>query len=189
MLEGTVMYEGKLGEIDVMIRYCRRDDVERLLEFINTASKEYTYIIFQGEQLTLEEESRYVEGYMKKIEDRKAIKLLVFHKDELIGVCDITPKEKAESHIGVFGLIIKKEWRGKGVGKLLMAKTLQEAEKNLKEIKIITLGVFANNPIAKRMYEKFGFKEYGYLPKGLLHRGELVDHIYMYKLIRPEIKY
>lgn len=183
MLEGTVIYEGKVGEIDVLIRHCRRDDVERLLEFINTLSREQTYIIFQGEQMTIDEESRYVEGFLKKAEDKKAIKLLAFHNEELIGVADITPKERAESHIGVFGLTIKKEWRGKGVGSFLMQIALEESKKNIEGMKIITLGVFANNPIAKKIYEKLGFVEYGILPKGLAHKGELVDHIYMYKLV------
>jgi RimJ/RimL family protein N-acetyltransferase len=33
------------------------------------------------------------------------------------------------------------------------------------------------------MYEKFGFKEYGRLPGGLLYRGEPTDEILMYKEI------
>lgn len=183
MLEGTVVFEGNRGGIDIIVRHVRRDDVEILLQFINTLSIEQTYITFQGEQMTLEEESRYVEGFIKKAEDNKAVKLLAFHKDELIGVCDITPKEKVESHIGVFGLTIKKEWRGKGIGKLIMEKTLEEAQKNMSELKIITLGVFSNNPVAKTLYEKMGFKEYGLLPKGIQYKGVLVDHIYMYKLV------
>jgi len=183
MLEGTVIYEGKVGEVDVLIRHCMRTDVERLLEFINTLSREQTYIIFQGEQMTLEEESRYVEGFLKKAEDKKAIKLLAFHNEELIGVADITPKERAESHIGVFGLTIKKEWRGKGIGSFLMQKVLEEAEKNIKGMKMITLGVYATNPVAKNLYLKMGFSIYGMLPKGLIRKGELVDHIYMYKLV------
>jgi len=31
------------------------------------------------------------------------------------------------------------------------------------------------------MYEKFGFKKYGCLPGGVLHKGKYVDHLYMYK--------
>ncbi len=182
MLEGTVAYEGKWGGVDVVIRYCRRDDVERLMEFINTLSREQTYITFQGEQMTFEEENKYVEGFIKKTEEKKAIKLLAFHGDKLVGVCDITPKEKIESHIGVFGLTVHKEWRGKGIGLLLMQTTLNEAKKNLVGIQIITLGVFANNHVAVHLYKKMGFKEYGLLPKGIQHRGELVDHVFMYKL-------
>lgn len=182
MLEGTVVFEGNKEGVDIVIRHVQRDDVERLLQFINTISKEQTYILFQGEQIGLEEESRYVEGFIQKMENHKAVKLLVFHKDEFIGLADIITKERAESHVGVFGIIIAKEWRKKGIGRFLMEKTLGEAQKNITGLKIITLGVFGDNPIAKKLYEKMGFVEYGLLPKGIQHKDELVDHIYMYKL-------
>ncbi len=183
MLEGTVVFEGNHKDTDIIIRHVRRDDVERLMSFMNTISKEQTFITFQGEQMTLEEESRYVEDFTNKAENHKTVKLLVFHEDTLIGVADITLKERVETHIGVFGLIIAKEWRKKGIGRFLMEKTLEEAERNIIGLKIITLGVFANNPIAKAMYERMGFVEYGLLPKGIKHKGEFIDHIYMYKLI------
>ena len=113
MLEGTVVFKGNCNGTDIIIRHTQRDDVERLLNFINVISKEQTYILFQGEQMSLEEESRYVEGFIHKAENHKAVKLLVFHGEEFIGLADVTMKEKAESHIGVFGLIIAKAWRKK----------------------------------------------------------------------------
>lgn len=185
MIEGRTVFEGIHNGIDIVVRHVQRDDVERLLQFINTISKEQTYILFQGEQMSLEEESRYVEGFINKVENHKAVKLLVFQNNEFIGLADIITKERAESHVGVFGIIIAKEWRKKGIGRFLMDKTLEEAQKNITGLKIITLGVFGDNPIAKKMYEKMGFKEYGLLPKGIQHKGELVDHVYMYKFISP----
>lgn len=92
-------------------------------------------------------------------------------------------EEKIFSHVGVFGITVKKEFRGEGIGKLLMDLTIKEAQKTLKDLRIITLGVFSNNPLAKAIYEKFGFKEYGCLPEGVLHQGKYVDHLYMYKKI------
>lgn len=181
MLEGTIIFEGIHKGIGIVIRHVQRDDVERLLTFINTLSKEQTYIMFQGEQESLESESRYIEGFIQKAENHLAVKLLVFHEGSLIGVGDVIAKEKVETHIGTFGLTIAKEWRGNGIGRLLMEKVIEEAQKNIKGLKIISLGVFGNNTVAKKMYEKVGFKEYGILPKGIQHRGEWVDHIYMYR--------
>ncbi|MCX6732878.1 MAG: GNAT family protein [Candidatus Roizmanbacteria bacterium] len=185
MLEGTIIFEGNHNGVDILIRHVRRDDVERLLHFMNTISTEQTYIMMQGEQMSLEEESRYIENFMHKVANRLAVKLLVFHGEELIGVGDIVVKEKIEKHIGVFGLIISKEWRQKGLGSFLMNKVIEEAQKNITGLQIITLGVFSNNPVARKLYEKIGFKEYGLLPKGLQYKGELVDHVYMYKSLFP----
>lgn len=53
----------------------------------------------------------------------------------------------------------------------------------IKNIKIIELEVFGNNPIAKKLYEKLGFAEYGRLPSGIEHREKFVDAVMMYKKI------
>jgi RimJ/RimL family protein N-acetyltransferase len=34
------------------------------------------------------------------------------------------------------------------------------------------------------MYQKFGFIEYGTLPKGILYKGEYIDEIKMYKEVK-----
>lgn len=177
-----IIYQGKTNKGKALvIRYVMNEDLEKLLKYINTLSKEQSFIRFQGEQMTLEEEKKYLEDFLKKQKARKAIKLLVFIKDELIGVADINLEDKISSHVGVFGITVKKEFRGEGIGKILMDLTIKEAQKNLMGLRIITLGVFSNNPLAKSIYEKFGFKEYGCLPEGVLHQGKYVDHLYMYK--------
>lgn len=168
---------------ELIIRRVIAEDLEKLLDYINTLSKEQTFIRFQGEQMTLEEEKKYLDDFLKKQNSGKAIKLLAMIKDELVGVADVHLEEKISSHVGIFGITVKKEYRGEGIGKLLMDLTIKEAQKHLKGLRIITLGVFSNNPLAKAIYEKFGFKEYGCLSEGVLHRGKYVDHLYMYKKI------
>jgi len=121
---------------------------------------------------------------LKKIEKNLAVKLLTFYKRQLIAISDIRPLDNIESHIGSFGITVANEYRSQGIGKLLTELVLTEAKNNLKQIRIVRLGVFANNPIAKIMYEKFGFKEYGNLPEGIKHKDKYIDHIYMYKKIR-----
>ncbi len=184
MLEGTVVFEGNQNGVAVVIRHCRRDDVERLQTFMNTLSKEQTFIMYQGKQLTREEEEKYVVDYVEKVEKGYGVKLLVFYGDILIGMGDITRSLfEPESHVGTFGLMIAKEWRGKGLGSFLMDKILEETKKYMVGLKIVRLGVFENNPVAENMYKRKGFVQYGNLPNGLLHKGEYVNHIYMYKLV------
>lgn len=178
-----IVFAGQCNGVEILVRYPTTDDVAKLLQFINTASKECTYIMPQGEQITLEEEKKYVDGFIKKMNDKKAVKLLAFCKDELIGVADVVLKEKVEKHVGVFGIIITPEWRRKGIGTFLLKLTLKEAEEQIKDMRIVTLGVFSNNQVAKKLYEKMGFVEYGNLKEGLQHRGAFVDHIYMFKKV------
>jgi len=184
MVEGKIVYQGKTKKgRQVIIRYPKTDDTQRLLDYINTLSKEKTFIRFQGEQLTLAEEKKYLEDFIEKIRKNKAVKLLVFDEFKLIGVADINLMEKVESHVGIFGITVAKGFRGEGIGKLLMRLTIEEAKINIIGLKIITLGCFANNKLAYQIYKKSGFVEFGRLPRGISHKGQYVDYINMFKNI------
>lgn len=182
MKEGKIVFQGKTKKGNqILIRYLVKDDVEMIRDYMNTLSKEQTFIRFQGEQILLEEEKKYVTSQLEKIVNNQVVKLLAFCKNKLIGICDIVMCDKVENHIGSIGLTIAKDYRNEGVGKLLMRLVLDEAEKNIPQLKIAKLSVFANNPIAKALYEKMGFIEYGKLPKGIKHKNEYVDEIMLYK--------
>ena len=182
MTLGKVIYEGKTKKgNEILIRYPVESDIESAMNFINTVSNEQTFITFQGQQMTLEEEKKYMLPFLDKIKKGISLKLFVFKENELIGTSDITPQERTSDHVGTFGLIIKKEYRGEGIGKLLMELTLKEA-KRLKNINIIHLGVFGDNELAFNLYKKMGFVVYGSLPKGVKHKDHYDSHIMMYKL-------
>ena len=65
-----------------------------------------------------------------------------------------------------------------------MELVISESVKNITKLKIIELEVFGNNPIAKKLYEKFGFIEFGRLPDGIKHRDKYVDAVLMYKKVK-----
>ncbi len=184
-MEGKVVFQGKTktGK-DILIRYPLPEDTPLVHEYINILSKEQTFIRFQGEEASLAEEEAYVQDQLKKIRQYEAVMLLVFCDEKLVANAGLSLSDKIESHIGVFGISVAKEHRGDGIGSLLMDMVLQEAERELLKLKIATLTVFGNNPFAKEMYERKGFKVYGNLPEGVLHKEQYVDHIYMYKKIR-----
>ncbi len=187
MHQGKIVYQGTTKDSEpLLIRYIQQGDEEKMVQYINTISKEETFISFQGEILTLEEERNYLQEQLKKLEKNVTVHLLVFSNKRLIGIAGVDMQDKASRDVGVFGISIAKEYRGQGIGKLLMEMVLREAEENIPQLRIITLGVFANNPHAYEMYKKFGFIQYGSLPKGILRKGEYQDHTYMYKVIRGE---
>lgn len=145
-------------------------------------SKEQTFLVlFQGNEIPLNEEQKWLEGMLGKIDQGKAIQLFVFVNKQLAGVSDIVMKDKAEKHVGIFGITIAKSFRNEGIGSLLMERIIEEAKQYLKELKILTLMCFSDNEIAIKLYKKMGFVEYGKLPKGLIRKGQFTDHIYMFK--------
>ncbi len=184
-MEGKVVFEGKTGKgNDIIIRYPTAGDAQAMLDYINTLSLEQTFIAFQGEQNTLESETKYLMQQLEKIENGRSVLLLVFCSGKLVGNSGIDLKEKAVSHEGVFGISIAKEFRGEGIGKILMTKVLEEAQRRLSNLKIVTLGVFGDNYLAYSMYKKFGFEEFGRLHGGIKHKDTYVDHIHMYKNVK-----
>ncbi len=179
---GKTVFEGDSSKGNsFLIRYPTMDDVQAMQNFINELSREQTFITYQGEQVTLEAEKEYLNKQLKRIDENKTVQLLVFSKDKLIGLCTVDLAERTSSHQGVLGIMVVKDFRGEGIGRKLMETALLEAKKNLGGLKLVTLGVFGCNISARGMYEKLGFKEYGSLPKGVLYKGQYVDHVYMYK--------
>jgi len=172
-----------INQLELIFRNPKITDAREMLKYINTLSLERTYIRLQGEQLTLKEEVVYLKEQLKLIKKNKVVKILVFYKNELIGIADVGLKDKTERHLGLFGITIKKEYRGQGIGKELMRLTLAEARKQLKGLKIIILGVFAPNKKAIKMYQGFGFKQYGLLPKGVCMAKGYVNRLQMYKTV------
>lgn len=184
MEPGHVIFKGKTSEgVEVAIRYPKADDLQDLLQYINALSRERTYVSFQGEQLTEEEEKKFLDSVLEKMAKNEDIHLLAYSNNKLIGVTNITLKEKNNKHVAVYGISVASQYRNQGLGELLMAKILEDAKNNLPTLKIVTLEVFANNNVAIELYKKFGFRQYGRLPKGVNWRDTLVDKVLMYKNI------
>jgi len=168
----------------VIVRAVSRSDSEKLRSFINELSREKTYIRFQGEEMSREAEQTYIDGFVDSMEKGKALKLLAFKGDTLVGVADVYLRDRVESHVGVFGLTVALPYRGRGIGTLLLTLMLKHVRDAIPALRILTLGVFATNAPAIRLYEGHGFIRHGLLPGGLLHKGEYVDHIDMHRIIR-----
>jgi RimJ/RimL family protein N-acetyltransferase len=84
------------------------------------------------------------------------------------------------------GITVKKEYRNEGIGTAILKELLTRAKKikNKKyKIRIVFLTVFSNNKNAIRLYKKFGFRKYSYLPKSIYWKGKYVGEIRMFKFI------
>lgn len=170
---------------EYIIRKPKMSDLDSLTDFINELSREKTFILIQGSQVTKKEEEKYLKDILKSMKDKKSCHLVLVNKEnKIIGKAEISLKDKVESHIGGLGIALLKEARGKGLGEKLMREVIDQSKKNISNLKIITLSVFENNKIGLSLYNKIGFKKYGNLPDGIKHKNKFVDHIYMFKKIR-----
>ncbi len=121
-----IVFQGKTKKgKKIIVRYPNASDVEEMLRFINKLSNEKTFIRYQGEQETLESETKYLTSRLEAIKTKKSVTFLAFYNDRLIGSTDIK----------------------------------------------------------RNLYKKFGFREYGILPKGVSRGGKFEDAVLMYKNI------
>lgn len=169
----------KSGRV-ISFRYPTIDDAQMITDFINKISAEKTFIVLQGEQFEVEYERVWLEGTIATIGLDKTVYIMAMDGDKMVGSADVRMRTGVKGHIGLFGIIIDKEYRGDGIGQALTEVVIDQAKKNLKGLKTIMLDVFGNNPAAIELYKKFGFIEYGRLPGGLKHNDEFVDDISMY---------
>ena len=79
----------------------------------------------------------------------------IFAGEEFVGIIQKIKLEDKNLHIGRF--LIAPQKQGKGLGRKAFQYFLQEMFEN-EEIESISLTVFESNPIAKKLYQKEGFK-------------------------------
>lgn len=168
----------------IKIRKISQIDLKRVKEFqnyINSLIEEGAMISFNRKK-SLKEEKEWIKEGLKNMEKKKQIVLIAEDKNKLVGISDVRLKGERRNHVGEFGISIKKEYRGIGLGKKLMVEVLKLAKKELKpRPKIIRLSVFSENKIAQNLYKKFGFKKVAKIPKQIQYKGKLIDEIIMIK--------
>ena len=161
-----------------LIKYTSMRYVESYNKAVDTVAKERKYLA-TVEGFPLEGTKQFVNFV---VEQNYAQYLLVVN-DEVKGWCDIIPKSIPEfSHVGVLGMGLLPEFRGKGFGKILMDNTLQHAKNNNK-IEKIELNVFESNKAAINLYRKIGFIEEGKRIKSRKIDGIYDNEILMGKFI------
>lgn len=179
----THTFVSKTGT-EITLRYPTLDDAAILMEYINLISQERTYITYQGEHVTLEEETAYVKKLLDSFANHTGVYLLALAGDKLIGSAGIDMGVRTEKHIGLFGISLHKDYREQGIGTVLMDTVIEEALATIPQLEILTLSVFGHNGRACHLYEKLGFTRYGLLPNGVKLEDGYADHVYMYKNVR-----
>lgn len=159
-----------------VFRYPIISDAKECQDFINELSQERTFIRFQGERVSLAEEKRVLADWVSRVKQRKSVHLLAFDEQtgRLAGNTQISLADHTERHIGHFGISLRPEYRGLGLGRLLMESVIEQAKLRLPGLEIILLECHAQNKRALNLYQSLGFTECGRLAGGV-YLGEKRD--------------
>jgi ribosomal protein S18 acetylase RimI-like enzyme len=119
----------------IEIREFSAKDLKRakdFLDFINSLIKENAKIR-ANKKLTLKEEKQWLKNTFSEIKKKKKVVCVAEPEGKIVGISEVRMESQRRSHVGEFGITIRKEYRGIGFGKYLMGKVLNLAKEKLKQ--------------------------------------------------------
>jgi RimJ/RimL family protein N-acetyltransferase len=129
------------------VRSGRVEDARALAELFAAVAEERDGI---GSEPPVDVEARAAQ-YAASIERT----LVALAADRIIGELDYARR----LGVGELGMMVAREWRGRGVGSALLAAAIEHAR--VEGVHKLSLEVFPHNEAAIALYRKFGFVEEG----------------------------
>ncbi|ASN07378.1 GNAT family N-acetyltransferase [Virgibacillus necropolis] len=167
-----------------MIRRVRIEDIEAILDIQREVIKEKNYFIAVSEEFnkTLEEHQEWI---TKIIEHERETMFVAEMNGRVVGWIGFLSQERQRMHhTGSIAIMLQKDYRNKGIGKLLINEILSWAAQH-PVIEKVSLGAFSTNSRAIELYNKLGFVEEGRKVKEFKFcDDEYVDDVLMYKFVK-----
>lgn len=170
-----------------LIREAELKDAEDLIntylsyydEFIETSHLRIT--LFKNKPSIKDEIAWFFNNYKRKLEE-ELIMLVPEVNGKAVGLCTVEKLSPGTfmEHIGRLGISIRLEYRYRGAGYALIERAIKESEGRFEQL---MLTVFEDNNIAINLYKKFGFKEFGMMPKAVKVNEKYINVIYMHRLL------
>ena len=135
-------------------------------------------------QSTLEEESALtLDAYSARLATADNATIGAFIDDTLVGIGTILRETRTRvRHRGeIVGMYVTASARGTGAAGGIMERLIAHARDQ--GLRWIGLELAADNASARRLYERFEFREYGHKPRAQLHDGAWLDTILMCLLL------
>ncbi|MDV2581789.1 GNAT family N-acetyltransferase [Alkalibacillus haloalkaliphilus] len=167
----------------IIIREGLTKDAEVTLEIQKEVIKEKDFLVTAEEEFvrSVEDHNKWIE----KLLDNECETFLVAEAGgQVVGwLAFQSPNRKRVMHTGSVGMMVDLRFRGKGVGRTLLASLLEWAKQN-PTIEKVNLAVFSSNVKAIDLYKKFGFEEEGRKVKEIkFENGHYVDDLLMTKFV------
>lgn len=163
----------------VDIREAEVCDAEAVIEYMKLIATQTNNLMREPDEvdITLEFEKSFIE---KNKQSKDDYLLTVWHNDTLISVTGFHGSSlRRMKHKANLGISILKEYRGYGIGVLLMNLLIEKA-KEYGKVKL-ELEVRSDNEAAIHVYEKVGFYKEGIRKNSFNDQGKLIDLLFMGK--------
>ena len=169
----------------INIRYAKRADLRSIADIYDQAYDEVLSNPDFGDYLRLKRPDqkrikKWAKGLYSEIRNGNVLFFVAEHGNKIVGFCFVKKKDIPDSeisHVGVLGIRIIADFRGKGFGKLLVKHALEESRGkfDIVEVEIVDI-----NSASKSLFMKLGFKTWGVAPRYIKRGGRYIDLEYMY---------
>jgi putative acetyltransferase len=147
----------------LLLRAQRSTDGEGLWEMVSTFSEETLSLL--TDRFTPE----LIKRWMETLDYERILPIMAFEPGgRAVGNAFLhLPRNEESKHKGIFGIFIRDDYQGRGLGTLMTGLMIDIAR--LKGLRKISLDVFSSNEKAIRVYEKCGFETEGLMKEEYWH--------------------
>ncbi len=162
----------------VFLRTAKSKDASQIVKLMKCVIAEGPYTLAEPDEYsaTVSSESRKISRFKKA---PGKIYLVAEVGKDIAGFLSFDNWDtRRTAHTGLFSVFLKKKWRGKGIGKILVQGMIDWGKANPLNRKI-SLYVFSTNKGAIALYKKLGFKVEGKFLNDMIIDGKYVHSVAM----------
>ena len=165
----------------VQVRNATLDDAPAIAEIYNQGIEDRV-ATYETEPRSTEEQ----QAWLRAVADRYPT-VVAQIDGEIVGWACAGPYRARECYrgIGEFSMYVRRDWRGCGVGDLLLAGLISEAER-LGLWKLLSR-IFLFNQASRKLCRKHGFREVGVYEKHARLDGRWLDVVIVERLIQSNL--
>jgi ribosomal protein S18 acetylase RimI-like enzyme len=127
---------------------------------------------------------RWSKRILEDIKNKHLIFLVAAEGEKIMGFCFVKKKDIPDSelsHVGVLGVRVNRQMRGRGIGGALIKEAVRRSRS---KFEIIELEVMSINKAGIHLYNKYGFKRWGVMPNAVKRGDKYIDMEHMYLRLR-----
>lgn len=167
----------KTGEKVLLRDLTPRDSAKKHMEFYNKFVEEKA-MVFADRKLALKEEKEWLKGKIQTMKKGGYIHIVAEKGGKIVGGASAERGPLKQRNNVSLGIALLPEFRGKGLGSMLMKHLIARVKREMKP-KNIHLDVFSENDPAIQLYRKLGFNIHHTKKEWIDHFGEYHDQHFM----------
>lgn len=150
----------------IVLRHAAPSDADHLIEYLKVTTAETPYLIREPDEITITYEQE-VSFINKCLDSDKSLLLIATLNERHIGNCSLNPigSYRRYAHRCEVAIALYQEFCGCGIGRIMLEHVLKTAKES--GFEQAELEVISDNKRAIALYEKLGFRKYGFFPDNM----------------------